>query len=538
MRTNLGTSRRDFLKFMGQGTALLALSGGGTSLLSACARTALKGNDGSRIPTLAPSAEDALRLSPGLRYELVAAMGDTLRDGLRFGCNNDYLAFFPLPGKTNEGLLCVNFEFPDELLVSGYSDRTVSKTKAQVEREMEATGVGIVHVRERSSGDWKIVPNSPHHRLITGQTKIPFASPRPIEGATHAIGTLANCAGGVTPWGTYLTCEENYDMFYGEMQRHGKRRVHVTKESFNWYHHFPRPPEHYGWVVEIHPFTGEAKKLTALGRFAHESATVITARDGRAVVYSGDDANNEHLYKFIAEKPGSLETGTLYVADTVSGRWLPLSWAKQKILREHFKDQTEVLVRAREAARLLGATPLDRPEDVEICPRTGAVYVALTNNLDRGNPYGSLLKLEEKNGDYLSLEFQSSTFLTGGQAAGFACPDNLAFDAKGNLWITSDISGSAMNQGVYKPFGNNGLFYVPMSGPEAGKVFLLATAPVEAEFTGPTFSPDGRTLFLSVQHPGERSESLDKLTSHWPGGGKTRPKSAVVAISGPLLATL
>jgi secreted PhoX family phosphatase len=175
---------------------------------------------------------------------------------------------------------------------------------------------------------------------------------------------------------------------------------------------------------------------------------------------------------------------------------------------------------------------------VEVCPRTGAVYLTLTNNIRRGNLYGSILKLEEKGNDPLATEFSSSTFLGGGPENGLACPDNLLFDRAGNLWVTSDISGRKLNQGEYAPFGNNGLFFVPMSGRNAGRPRLVATAPRDAEFTGPTFSADGKTLFLSVQHPGELTTDLEQCTSHWPDGGSSIPKPAVVAISGPLLSRL
>ncbi|MCB0415899.1 MAG: DUF839 domain-containing protein, partial [Bdellovibrionales bacterium] len=195
-----------------------------------------------------------------------------------------------------------------------------------------------------------------------------------------------------------------------------------------------------------------------------------------------------------------------------------------------FKDQTEVLIRTREAARIVGGTPLDRPEDVERDPRTGSMYITLTNNKPKGNFHGSILKIEEENSDSGSMQFKASTFLVGGKDSGFSCPDNLVFDHHGDLWMASDIAGDAMGNKPYDAFGNNGLFYIPMSGPQAGEVMQVASAPKDAEFTGPCFSKDGKTLFLSVQHPGETSESIDKLTSHWPDGGSAIPKPSVIAI--------
>ncbi len=522
-------SRRDFLEFMGRG--MLVASIFPNSLLTACASL-----EQSTFPSLTPSSADALRLASGLNYQIVATWGDKISTTESFGFNNDYLAYFPL--RENDGLLCVNHEAPFPLFVSNHKSTDGKKSKKQVEQEMDATGVSIIHIRQEAPGSWKLIKDSPHNRLVNGRTRIPFSGSNKILGSNTALGTLANCAGGQTPWGTYLSCEENFHEFYGDVQYVNGKRELVYKDGFQWHEHFRQPPEHYGWVVEIEPRSGKTEKLVPLGRFAHESATVTVAKDGRAVVYSGDDAVNQFLYKFVADRPGSLRSGTLYVANLQEGRWIPLALDQQEVLQKNFHNQQEVLIHTREAARLLGATPLDRPEDVEICPRTGAVYLTLTNNVGKGNYFGSILKLEERAADPLAMEFTSSTFLAGGPETGFACPDNLAFDRKGNLWMTTDISGSAMNKDPYLPFQNNGLFYIPLEGPNAGKAQLLATAPTDAEFTGPTFSPDGRSLFLCVQHPGEQTKSLEACTSHWPAGGNSLPRPAVVVLSGPLLERL
>ncbi|MEK7257559.1 MAG: alkaline phosphatase PhoX, partial [Bacteroidota bacterium] len=278
----------------------------------------------------------------------------------------------------------------------------------------------------------------------------------------------------------------------------------------------------------------------ALGRCAHECATVVELEDGRIVVYTGDDANDQCLYKFIGSEPGSLSKGTLYVANTLLGKWIPIDFEQQKALQAKFTNQTDVLIRLREAAKLVGGTPLDRPEDIEIHPvEKGWVLVTLTNNTPKKNFTGSILKIQEADGRHDSLTFQADTYLTGGKQTGFASPDNMAFDFGGNLWFTSDMSGSLMNQHeAYLPFKNNGLFVVPREGAQAGKVVQVASAPVDAEFTGPWFAPDGETLFLSVQHPGEYSKSLKELRSHWPNGGKSIPRPAVIAISGEMISAL
>ena len=273
-----------------------------------------------------------------------------------------------------------------------------------------------------------------------------------------------------------------------------------------------------------------------MGRCAHECAQVWEAKDGRLVVYTGDDKNDEHIYKFISSKPGSLTEGTLYVADTEAGKWISLNYEEQEILQKNFKNQTEVLIRLREAAKLVGATPLNRPEDIEFDPITGNVLVTLTNNIPKEDYHGQILKIVEDSEDKTGLSFKAETFLAGGEELGFACPDNMAFDPMGNLWFTSDMSGSKMNKHEqYLPFKNNGLFYYDA---ETEKVIQVASAPFDAEFTGPYFSPDGRTLFLSVQHPGETSQSMTELSSHWPDSGENLPRPAVITISGPALDTL
>ena len=193
-------------------------------------------------------------------------------------------------------------------------------------------------------------------------------------------------------------------------------------------------------VVEINPKDGSSQKHIALGRFAHECCTLYELEDKRVVAYSGDDANDEHLYKFISSTPSSLKEGTLYVADTINGKWLPLDWEQQPVLKQQFKNQTEVLIRAREASKLLGATPLNRPEDIEIDPVSGNILISLTNNKPKNDFHGSILKIEETNGEFDALTFNASTYIAGSEENGFTCPDNLAFDLAGNLWITSDIS--------------------------------------------------------------------------------------------------
>ena len=208
--------------------------------------------------------------------------------------------------------------------------------------------------------------------------------------------------------------------------------------------------------MEVDPLKGAAKKLTSLGRFAHECATCITSKDGRVVVYSGDDKADQCLYKFISDRPDSLESGELFVANLRKGQWISLDIEKQPILKANFKDQTEVLTFCREAAALVGGSKLDRPEDIEINPQNGEVLVTLTNNMKRFNFHGSILKIVEQ-GDHSSLKFKAQDFLVGGHSTGLSSPDNLAFDRNGNLWVCSDMSSKQMAKPIYFPFKNNGL---------------------------------------------------------------------------------
>jgi secreted PhoX family phosphatase len=523
----MATTRRDFLYFM--------TAAGATLMLPGCASAP------KAVPfrPIKPTTEDALKLAGGFEYEILLRWRQHLNSqGERFGFNNDYLAYLPFPQTPDEGLMWVNHEYPDPYWNAGWRPGG-PRTKEQVDIERKEVGGSIAHIK-KSAGKWSLVENSKYNRRLDAFTPIPFVSEHPIFGKRDAVGTLAGCAGGVTPWGTVLSCEENYQNFVGEVEmKKGKRTIKAMDDYLTWTPHCEdMPPEHYGWVVEVDLKTGKSKKLTALGRFCHESATCVLAKDGRTVVYMGDDTEDEHLYKFISAKPGSLEKGELFVADVNQGKWMSLDRSKNKSLAKEFKTQTDLLIHTRTAAKILGATPLDRPEDIEVQPGTGAVFVSLTLSPSRGNNFGSLFKLEEKDGNPLSMEFQSSTFATGGPATGFACPDNLAFDKQGNLWMTSDISGSKMQRAPYEAFGNNGLFYIPLSGPEAGKVHQVASAPVGAEFTGPCFAPDGETLFLSVQHPGERAHQKNHFPSHWPDGGVKDPAPCVVQIKGPMMKRL
>jgi secreted PhoX family phosphatase len=540
MNTILKT-RREFLEFFGSTTLALSAAAAAPAFLTGC--TTLPSDRHRSHRFIKPTDKDEVIVPKGIHQRLLLKYQDPLSpQGLQYGTNNDFTAFIAKDSRNpTDGILMVNHESVHPLFVSGHDFRSGQpKTRRQVELEQAAVGVSLVRFYQ-DGGTWKVDTKSPWNRRITGQTMISLASEHPIEGSRQAKGTFANCAGGQTPWGTFLTCEENYDHFYGEFDysksaTSRKSEREYARPDLEWHRYEDCPPAHYGWVVEIDPWTGSAKKLTSLGRFAHEGAKCTMTRDGRVAVYMGDDAAGEFLYKFISDSGSSLEKGTLYVAQLETGRWLPVTMDSIPEFKSRFRNHTDLMVRTREAARALKATPLDRPEDIEINPANEDVIVALTNNSKTGNLHGSLLKIQETNRDPGSLTFQSSTWISGGPQAGLSCPDNLAFDKSGNLWVTTDISGDKMNQGPHAPFKNNGLFYIPMKGPEAGQVFQVASAPRDAEFTGPMFTPDGETLILSVQHPGEQTRDLKSPTSTWPDGGL--PRSGLIALSGETLSQL
>jgi secreted PhoX family phosphatase len=306
-------------------------------------------------------------------------------------------------------------------------------------------------------------------------------------------------------------------------------------------------------------------KRTALGRCAHECATTALSHDGRVAVYSGDDAPMEHVYKFVTRgKAGSsrdlLDEGVLYAARfeaTGKMRWLPLVHGEGPLTAVNgFHSQADVLIEARRAATLAGATAMDRPEDVEAHPATGRVYVVLTSNTDRRVPDAANPRAPNRHGhiieivpplvngkpDHGATECDWGFFLLGGDPAiathgaryasavgatgWLAGPDNLTFDPGGRIWIATD--GQRGVAGF-----NDGLYAAQTSGPERGSTRCLFSAPRGAEVTGPAFTPDGRTLFVSVQHPGaERGSTYDNPSTRWPDfRDDTPPRAAVIAIT-------
>jgi uncharacterized protein len=555
----MSTNRRQFLSFVGSG-ALAAITGRASAAPPVFPLPRSKPAGPASFKAIDPSRADELLLPAGVKYDTVIRWGDPLGttapdgSGEHFGFNNDFNCFFPIDALTggqnaDEGLLWTNHEYPAPLFLHGYTtvDEKAKKIKTadQIRTERASVGGSVVRI-SRKSGAWAYVPGDKHNRRFTADYPIiPTTGPASTI-VPFGTGTLANCSGGQTPWNTLLSCEENYPDFNDD-KLYNYRWKDVPALAID--------ERQYGWVVEVDPFgVLPPRKHTALGRFKHENAAVRTGPAGKLVVYMGDDEVDQHLYKYVSDDPVSdlsradsrlsLEHGTLYAADFAKGEWIPLVFNthnKVKIEKSEafaagkkadpalqITSQAELLLNTRVAARGLGATPLDRCEDCEIHPLDGSLYVALTNNSKHGNLYGHIVRLVEDNPE--GTKFQYEVFLAGGPQTGVCSPDNLAFDRDGNLWVVCDMSSDKMGRGAYKPFGNNGMFVVPTTGPAAGYAYQFASGPIDAELTGPWFTPNQDTLFLSVQHPGEESESLDKLTSHWPAGGESLPRPAVVAV--------
>ena len=508
---------------------------------------------------LGPTDADELILPAGYSYQVVAPYGLPVGANQKVGYNHDWVGFYPIdmldkgidPANyfngflrpemsSEEGLLVINHEYFNPLFVGGYIDPAVEKTAEQLAEEQQSVGLSVLHVKKDAEGQWALVADSAYNRRIDATSKTLLVGPAAaVDGGPEAVGTLANCSGGVTPWGTALSCEENFQDY-----------PVAAPDGYGW------DPEvygkkHYGWVVEIDPFDAAStpRKQTALGRCRHENVAIAVGADGTVVAYMGDDKADSCVYKFVADKKLSgdraedmtiLESGKLYVADFGNGKWLLVDYDSQEALQTAvdaegaplFASQADVLADIRAAALLLRATPMDRPEDIEIHPKDGSIFIALTNNTGHGNFHGQIVRLVETDSNYTSETFEWSVFAVGGPQSGFSSPDNLIFDAEGNLWMVTDISSSRHNKGIYKFQANNGLFFFRTEGPFAGIAYQFASGPVHCEMTGPAWTPDGKTLFLSVQHPGEESESLEALSSHWPNGGNELPLPATVAISG------
>jgi len=510
----------------------------------------------------------------------------------QFGYNNDYLGLHPLPPGSKGSdrfLLVANHEYVNPGLMFAGLKNERDKTRAQAEVEMAAIGGSVVEIA-RDGAAWKVVADSPYNRRISVNTPMEISGPAAGHelmktsadpSGRKVLGTLNNCAGGATPWGTWLTCEENFNAFFGgdpaKLDPQVAKRYGLGRSQYGWEHHAerfdmgkePNEPNRFGWVVEIDPYEPQFApvKRTALGRVKHEGCTYALAKDGRVVLYTGDDERFEFVYKFVTAKPWNpadraanknlLDEGTLSVArfgEEGKVEWLPLVQGQGPLTAENgFASQADVLIRTRLAASLLKPTPMDRPEDIETNPVNGRVYVVLTNNsqrtpdqADKANPraanaHGHILEIAPKDGDHGAAEGTWSIFLLAGKPghdAGaryhratseqgwFSCPDNIAFDSKGRIWIVTD--GAPEAAGVA-----DGVYGADTMGRGRALTRCFYQAPTGAEVCGPIFTPDDQTFFLAVQHPGEdQGSTFEKPSTRWPDfKDGVPPRPAVVAIT-------
>ena len=515
----------------------------------------------------------------------------------QMGMHHDGIHFFRhpvMPNSSSAGLLVMNHEYADDGLL--HPDGMATWTEQKVRKAQAAHGVSVIEVEEKA-GRWSIVQPSPWARRFTAYTPMAFSGPAAGSAllktaadpnGRRVLGTLNNCASGITPWGTYLTCEENFIFYFkgpdqpdAHQARWGLRKGDPV--GYRWHEHDPRfdatkhPNEsnRFGWVVEIDPYDPSSTpiKRTAMGRAAHEGATVAVTKDQRAVVYMGEDARFEYIYKFVSRdriKPGGakanaelLDHGTLYVARFEAdgkGRWIALAHGQGPLTAANgFADQGEVLIKTRQASDRLGATKMDRPEWIDV-DKQGWVYCTLTNNSNRGganqlgvdaanpranNTMGHIIRWKDA-GDFDGLSFEWNHFVLAGDPTleradakgnikgdAFACPDGLWTDARGVLWIQTDMSTSAMGKGDLKNLGNNMML---AADPRTGEIRRFLVGPSGCEITGATGTPDGRTMFINIQHPGESpSERSDpaqpRRFSNWPDHrADGRPRSATVVI--------
>ncbi|MBT9488306.1 MAG: PhoX family phosphatase [Rubrivivax sp.] len=638
------------------------------------------------VPAMRAPVADRVTVPLGYTVQAFVAWGDPIAPGgtafagdasetaaqqmLQFGAHNDGMHFFPFASRdgsvdSNRGVLCVNNEytheeilFPDGQVGNGY---TIAKTR----KSQAAHGVSVLEAR-KIRGNWSVVKGSRYGRRLTANTFMTVSGPaaghalmKTVEytiadtGSTPtgnssdgrvAYGTINNCANGYTPWGTYLTCEENFNGNFGSKSvvdtgtstEIGKlnRRYGISAAGFGYRWHEtdprfdvvtnPNEPHLFGWVVEVDPFNPGSTpvKRTALGRFKHESVQYVVDTASRIAFYMGDDERNEYIYKFVAARKFNaarpalnrnlLDTGTLYVARfnaDLTGQWIALTpdtiGLDGVALRanpnfagaDDAEVQAKILIKTRMAADAVGATMMDRPEWTGARPRINGfdeveVYCTLTNNNRRGtttpssnaadgstaagsarppvdaanpredNVYGHIIRWRETGKTVTASSFTWDLFVQNGDSAttkvakptndykgnivadpagsaDFGAPDGLWFDDFGRLWVQTDQAGNATGDWV-----NIGANCMVCADPNTGTTRRFLTAPPNAEVTGVTMTPDGKTMFVGLQHPGEDSTAANPTAfSNWPqsqwavkADGVTplpagRPRSSVVVIT-------
>ena len=515
------------------------------------------------------------------------------------GFNHDGMQYFPLTNAhkgSRRGLLVLNHEYTDaNQIYSAAAGSAITPDDAGREKVAKAVaghGVTIVEIVRGDDGSWAHVVDSPYNRRVTGATPVTFSGP---VGADHPmlasevtpspLGTLNNCAHGFTPWGTYLACEENWNGYFGTNDTTWtatplEARYGVVPAGFGYTWHNAEPRfdlavnrnelNRFGWVVEIDPFDPDAVpvKRTALGRIKHEGAGITEVR-GRIVAFMGDDENGDYVYKFVSNRAwkkqrahgvSPLDDGVLYVAVFAAdgtGTWVALEHGTGVLTAANgWTDQADVLIRTRQAADAVGATRCHRPEWTTVHPDTGDAYVTFTNgtgnpapvNSNRDpNPYGHIVRIRASR-DHTKTDFSWDIFLIAGDPAYdaavpadqtlFGSPDGIWVDPDGRVWIQTDISNSSQNLASrgYDNIKNNAML---AADPKTGELRRFLTGPRGCEITGVITTPDQRTMFVNVQHPGESTTFWNQqfgtpsvtnptAVSSWPFGGRPRPATVVI----------
>lgn len=592
--------------------------------------------------SIAGSRTDACVVPPGYSAQVLAPWGTPLNSAARpwqadgsnsaedqanaVGMHHDGMHFFPLNGSSEDGLLVVNYEYIDQqaLHPNGPTrDADGRRPAEEVRKEINAHGVGVLRIRKQH-GRWRVIDNDPLNRRFTTASVMELSGP--LRGTAHVKtrfspdgtrtrGTNNNCGNGYTPWGTYLTCEENWPNVFINRSASlpdDQRRIGISTKatSYGWetaagdaseiddeFARFDITPRGasaledyrneastYGYIVEIDPHdpTSRAVKRTALGRFRHEGCWPGLTEAGKPVVfYSGDDAQNEYLYKFVSaalwdpadEHPldrlavGAkyMDRGTLYVArfnDDGSGVWLPLTPSSATrdghTLGDLYGDLPTILLNTRGAADALGATPMDRPEWTAVNPLNGDVYLTLTNNSSRTEPNAANPRIQNRHGHIVrwhdsddQRSFVWDIFVFGANAGAdpelnrsgltdlnqFASPDGMAFDSRGVLWIQTDNGEKTLTD-----YTNDQMLAVipanlvdqqgreaPLNVQTQGELRRFFVGPNGCEVTGLAFTPDNRTMFVNIQHPANWPHS-DDATQATPAGTQVRPRAATVVI--------
>ncbi len=588
-------SRRRFLS----GAAALGVAGAFFGL-GAFRPAHAAGMGGLVFEPVAANSLDTVTVPSGFSWHNVIAWGDPLwsdgkpfdhatrGDGASqeraFGDNNDGMSAFFTDGRT---VLAVNNEYVNRPIIYGNRATGLPENADDVRKGKAGHGVSVFEIG-MTDGGWRPIIDSPFNRRITADTPVEITGPArghdllktaADPSGTTALGTWNNCGNGRTPWGTYLACEENFNGYFSSsdpdyavpdaMKRYGVGLKDwgyawaMADERFDISKH-PNEPNRAGYVVEIDPLDPDSvpKKRTALGRFKHENAEVVTAANGHIVVYMGDDERGEFIYRFVSEgryaeggdNSGLLESGSLSVArfdEDGGGEWLALTPETTGMA-----SAAEVAVHARMAGSTVGATTMDRPEWVAAHPARAEVYCCLTNNKNRGkkpnkggdptpvggpnpragNKYGQIVRWRPAGGDHTAAGFEWDLFVVAGNPAVhdddragsanvtpdnmFNSPDGLMFDSKGGLWIQTD--GNYKNEGDFAGQGNNQMLY---ADPDSGEINRFLVGPKECEVTGLCWSMDRRTMFVGLQHPGEKGGS------RFPGDGDTAPRSTVIAVT-------